>query len=101
LNVDIIICQENNKNISHIIEYESNTGGTTIVGKSILINASIKKMIDEVRQIDKPKVIFLYKPNTSINLDKIRYDLEQIAYYFTDIDVPFIEYYTDDWDKHL
>jgi hypothetical protein len=101
LQVDVVVCLKQKHDITHIIEYETSTLGTVIVGKSILINESVKKMVEEGTQIGKPKVIFLYATYSTVNLNKMRYILEQISHYFTHINAPVVEYYADDWDKYM
>lgn len=60
---DILVMKENN--ITHIIEPESSTGGATILGKILLADKAICKMVSEGKQFKevKPKLIFLYKPS--------------------------------------
>lgn len=60
---DILVTKENN--ITHIIEPESSTGGATILGKILLADKAICKMVSEGKQCKevKPKLVFLYKPS--------------------------------------
>jgi hypothetical protein len=58
---DIIVMKKDR--ITHIVEPETGTGGTTIIGKMLLANKCIEIMLKEgtVSQNSKPKLIFLYK----------------------------------------
>ncbi len=98
--VDIIVSKNNN--ISHIIEVETSTDGTTIAGKLILANEALKMMIDNESQSKemRPKIIYLYKPGFN-HFARVKYRARKIYYYLNFIDVPIIEYYTDDWYKYL
>ena len=98
--VDILVSK--NENISHIIEVETSTDGTTIAGKLILANEAIKMMIDKNIQSNdkKPKIIYLYNPGFS-NIDRVKYRVGSVIYHLKYIEYPVIEFYTSDWHKYL
>ncbi len=98
--VDILVTEE--KNISHIIEIETKSDGTTIAGKLILVNEAIKMMVDDNSQSKdiKPKVIYLYDPKFA-DFGRVKYRAGKIFYHLKFIEIPIIMVYTNDWYKHL
>ncbi len=71
---DIVVLQ--NKNITHVIEPETRTGGTTICGKIILANKVIELMVNDNVQSKniKPTLVFLYHPsNPDHVINRVRY----------------------------
>lgn len=69
---DILVVK--NSNITHIVELETTTGGSTIAGKILLAEEAIKQMIENNDQDVKikPKLVFLYCPNFKY-IKRIRY----------------------------
>ena len=98
--VDIIVSKNNN--ISHIIEVETKTMGTMIAGKLILADEAIKMMIDNNSQTEdvKPKIIYLYKPGSKV-FNRVNEIVQNIFYKLRYIEIPIIEFYSEDWYNHL
>jgi len=98
--VDIIVSKNNN--ISHIIEVETKTMGTMIAGKLILADEAIKMMIDNNSQTEdvKPKIIYLYKSGSKV-FNRVNEIVQNIFYKLRYIEIPIIEFYSEDWYNQL
>ena len=96
---DIVLRKE--KSITHIIEPETSTGGTTIIGKIMLAEICISKMRDDGKQSPtvKPKLIFLYHPDfPESELNKIKFRCSHINKYLENIQEPIIQYFSQDFE---
>jgi hypothetical protein len=92
---DVVVLKDGN--VTHIIEPESSTGGTTICGKIVLANKAIQLMVVDGKQSRevKPKLIFLYK-RSFLGLGRIRYRVEKAGLNTDFLEKIIIDYFPDD-----
>ncbi len=93
---DIVIMR--GTDISHIVEPETSTGGTTICGKILLANRCIELMAQEgiISNCARPKLIFLYNKSFP-HLERVRYRVRKAnisTRYLRDM---IIDYYPAGW----
>jgi hypothetical protein len=85
--------------ITHIVEPETSTGGTLLVGKVVLADRSIELMVNNGQIPDsKPKLVFLYSPKMKLSeLERVRYRVDNSGYKLKYIGSMIIDYYPANW----